>query len=392
MDGVSTVTIHAHDGDANRADGDRATQTFEIRVFTPTAALSAIPAPLTEGNLHGARLLVTLTESTFLSGVALSDFTLTATGVPGLRLSALAPVAAGDIGATLTLAYDGTDFDAAGQLSVRVADSVHAWAGALTTPMVSVAPSSLDIRLSPSSLALNEAPGATNTHRGRYTVVLEAAPAAAATLTVASGDPSALSVDPPTLRFTASNWSAPQTVTATALQDEDAASETVTIRHAAGGEGVLATLAVTVTDDDLGRVLLDADPTTDALDPGPLALNELATAAANARTYSVRLSAAPTGSVTMTLASGDPDAVALSSTALRFDATNWSDSAAGGGDRRPGRGRPGRIRDPHPQRQRRRLRQRDGAAAGDGGGRRARRRRLRRRRGRPDRDFTIWRS
>ena len=74
--GARTVTVTAQDADANRAAGDRDTLTFQVTVFdSPT--VTANPATLTEANLNGARLTVTLPSGfTFASGVSASSFAL----------------------------------------------------------------------------------------------------------------------------------------------------------------------------------------------------------------------------------------------------------------------------------------------------------------------------
>ena len=57
--GAQTVTVTAQDADANRAAGDRDTLAFQVTVLVnPTVA--ANPATLTEANLNGAALTVTL--------------------------------------------------------------------------------------------------------------------------------------------------------------------------------------------------------------------------------------------------------------------------------------------------------------------------------------------
>ena len=313
---VATVAIHAHDGDTNLEDSDRATLMFTITVVTPTVALTSRPATLTEANLDGAEVTVTLTNTTFASGVTKSSFRLNTT-IRGLAVHSLAAVTAGDATATLTLDYNGTDFDAVRALGVTVAASAHTLAGALTTAPVAVAPS-LEITATPSSLGLTEAAGAANT--GMFTAVLDSAPAANTTVAVTSSDIGAVTVDPATLTFTAQNWSTAQTVTVTAQADDDPNDESPTITLSTAGVGILATVAVKVTDDDRGAVLIDADPATPALDAGPLLLREGASAG-----YAVRLSAAPSGgNATVAVTSSDAGAVTVDQSSLTFTTRNWN--------------------------------------------------------------------
>ena len=100
--------------------------------------------------------------------------------------------------------------------------------------------SSEGVTLSESALTLTEL-GSSSDAEKTYTVVLDTDPGANVVVTVASGDTSAVAVDTDsstagdqdTLTFTTSNWNAAQTVTLRALNDGNAAAETVTISHAA---------------------------------------------------------------------------------------------------------------------------------------------------------------
>ena len=180
-------------------------------------------------------------------------------------------------------------------------------------------------------LALSEDPDAATNTRS-YAVRLTSAPSATMTVTAASADAGAVTVDTSAatglqsrLSFTTSNWSTWQTVTARAVQDVDARNESTTLSHAASGggyNGQSAPLAATVIDDDdeLLEVLLDADPSTPALDPGPLLLDE---ASARSKSYRVLLAQAPAATVTLTLAS-DNSTVTLDQAALSFTPQNWN--------------------------------------------------------------------
>ncbi|WP_156013221.1 beta strand repeat-containing protein, partial [Thioalkalivibrio sp. HK1] len=94
-----------------------------------------------------------------------------------------------------------------------------------------------------------------------------------------------------TLTFTTSNWNAAQRVTLSAAEDGDTTDESETISVSASGGGydsARGTVSIALTDDDAG--LLTLPPAAVALDEGGTA------------TFDVRLSARPTGSVTVTLA------------------------------------------------------------------------------------------
>jgi len=101
--------------------------------------------------------------------------------------------------------------------------------------------------LSESSLSLDEGGS------GSYTVALGAAPSGAVTVAIAVSEGAGVSVSPSSLSFTADDWSMAQTVTVTALEDDDIADESGSLSHAASGggyAGVSASVAVTVADND----------------------------------------------------------------------------------------------------------------------------------------------
>ncbi len=85
------------------------------------------------------------------------------------------------------------------------------------------------VSLSAAALTLDE--GGT----GNYTVVLDSAPSAAVTVTVAGFVGSDVGVDPATLTFGTDAWDSMQTVTVSAGQDADATDDSVTLTHSASG-------------------------------------------------------------------------------------------------------------------------------------------------------------
>ena len=89
-----------------------------------------------------------------------------------------------------------------------------------------------------------------------YTVVLDTEPTHAVTVTVGGHSGTDVSLSASTLTFTTSNWDRAQTVTVTALNDDDTADDAVTLTHTATStdgnySGItIAGVAVTVTDND----------------------------------------------------------------------------------------------------------------------------------------------
>ena len=120
------------------------------------------------------------------------------------------------------------------------------------------------------------------------------------------------------LKFTTSNWAAPQAVTVTADHDADGTDDVVALTFAAVGgeyEGTTAEYAVTVVDDDRGIVLT----------PAALTVNEGAAGAS----FTVKLATAPSGEVTVTVTGRQNTDVVLaglnSDNALLFSTATWND-------------------------------------------------------------------
>ena len=82
-----------------------------------------------------------------------------------------------------------------------------------------------------------------------YTVKLDARPSASVTVSIASGDADAASVEPASLTFTASDWNIAQTVTVTGVEDSDGNHESVTLTHSVAGFAP-RTVTAAVNDDD----------------------------------------------------------------------------------------------------------------------------------------------
>ena len=180
------------------------------------------------------------------------------------------------------------------------------------------------VTLSGSALTLTEL-GSSSDAEKTYTVVLDTDPGANVVVTVASGDTSAVAVDTDsstagdqdTLTFTTSNWNAAQTVTLRALNDGNAAAETVTISH---------TAAVTDTNNAYHGIEI-GDVTATTVDAGHGVVVSKAsvsvTAGGATADYTIRLKSQPGGSVVVTPTSS-ATARATVSGALTFTNSNWS--------------------------------------------------------------------
>ena len=185
-------------------------------------------------------------------------------------------------------------------------------------------PTTDGVTLSGSALTLTEL-GSSSDAEKTYTVVLDTDPGANVVVTVASGDTSAVAVDTDsstagdqdTLTFTTSNWNAAQTVTLRALNDGNAAAETVTISH---------TAAVTDTNNAYhGIEIGDVTVTTVDAGHGVVVSKASVTVTAGGATadYTIALKSQPGGSVVVTPTSS-ATAHATVSGALTFTNSNWS--------------------------------------------------------------------
>ena len=102
------------------------------RVLGSGVAISSVnPSSLTERNLDGATIAISLTGTTFASGVAADNFALVP-ATPGLSVANVAGAAAGTT-ATLTIALSGGELPATQDYAVRVLAAAHAGGIDLTT-------------------------------------------------------------------------------------------------------------------------------------------------------------------------------------------------------------------------------------------------------------------
>ena len=171
--------------------------------------------------------------------------------------------------------------------------------GSVSAPGVDVTVAARGVVVTPEAVRVD--PGTTDT----YAVVLATAPTGDVTITVASDDVTVASVDEVSLVFTTLNWDSAQTVTVTGE-----APGTAMITHAVSGgdygdNGVSAPgVAVGVRGVVVAPEAVTVDPnTTD--------------------TYGVVLASAPTGSVTITVASADTSVATVAPGVLTFTMLNW---------------------------------------------------------------------
>ena len=149
-----------------------------------------------------------------------------------------------------------------------------------------------------------------------YSVTLATAPTGGTVeVTPTSSDEAVATVSPTTLRFTASNWHAPQRVTVRGVAD-GAANITHAATGADYGSAPTPTVAATVRDEDAPGVRVE---------PTLLRMEEGGTAG-----YRVRLNTEPSGDVTVTATSGSSELTLqdgvqqVGTLALTFTTQNWN--------------------------------------------------------------------
>ena len=302
--------------------------TVAVKVILSKAPGSQVVIPISSANLSGA------TDGDY-SGVP-GSLTFAATDTEKTVTFAATDDMVDDDGEKVELSFGtlpggiATTTGGAGQATVSIADNDDAAARAIV--------------LSPGSITLDEE-SATGTS---YTVSLASQPTGAVTVTIGglSGtdlilNGTNLNADREhTLSFTASNWDTVQTVTVTSNHDADPFDDNSFLLHRATGGGydsASKSLPVTVNDNDTAAVVLA---------PASITVGE---GSATGISYTVKLSHAPSGAVTVTVSGHGGSALSISGTTLSagdqltFTVCQLEHGADGDGDRRPGRQRGERV-------------------------------------------------
>ena len=153
-----------------------------------------------------------------------------------------------------------------------------------------------------------------------YTIRLEKAPTGNVTVSIESDNPD-VTANPTTLTFTTSNWNIIRSVGVTSASDSDRENGTATLAHSASGGGYGGTdgaedVTVSVTVEDNGPAVeidgrgLPGAWTREMLEGG------------NDWCYTVALTGRPTGTVTYSATSSNPDVVTRPPT-FTFTPLNW---------------------------------------------------------------------
>ena len=302
-----TVTL-THTATGGNYAGETADLPVTVVDDDRTIVLSPTSLEVDEGDAAGASYTVKLATQPS------ENVTVTVTGHSGTDLSL----------DKTTLTFTTGNWDTAQTVTVKAAQDDdgaddeetlrHTAAGgeydSVTADLVVTVDDNRDIVLTPMTMNLREgdAMGAS------YTVKLSQLPSDEVTVTITGPADIGLALNEITLTFTTGNWDTAQTVTVTAVQDDNGADETATLTHtAAGGNyaGVTADLTVTVDDDETVSLVLS--PTTLEVDEGDAA----------GGTYTVRLSHQPGQAVTVTVTGHSGTDLSLDKTTLTFTTGNW---------------------------------------------------------------------
>ncbi len=247
------VCVYAEDA-AGNSKSDLWSQTIQAEPAKPKVTLTLTPTTINEsGSGNSAKIKATL-PSAPSAAVAITLTLNPASGVANLGGTTLTIPSTGTESNEVTITAEDNDVDAP--------DATVTITGATTSALVT-APDAVTltvndddtagVTVSATDVSVNE--GATAT----YTVKLDSEPTANVVITPTSGDTGAVTVSTSAsnnkLTFTTSNWSTPQTVTVTGVQDPDAADESVTVTHSATGGGYASVsiddVTVAVDDDEV---------------------------------------------------------------------------------------------------------------------------------------------
>ena len=199
--------------------------------------------------------------------------------------------------ATVTHTVSRADYasETASDVSVAVVDD--------ETPDVTIVPTGITVL-----------PGGSN----EYTVVLDTEPTARVTVTVTRHADTVLSVSPEQLTFNENDWDTPKTVEVSA-DDSVTTTETITLAHGlAGGE------YRSVTADDVAVTVVKASGTLDFQVGVTASPQALTVPEDKSRSYSVVLSAVPTGDVTVTVNLPTGNDLSIDKSSLTFTTDNWN--------------------------------------------------------------------
>ena len=170
--------------------------------------------------------------------------------------------------------------------------------------------------VSPTNVAITEGDAA-----GSFDVSLTTDPGKQVTIKIVNPDAGAVQVSPSTLTFTNGpngDWRAPQTVTVTPLDDNDAQYERPDLSLEVSGYDSVSTAPaarIVVTDDEAPSTLPVVEVSTSTLN---------LTEGGGAGSYTIQLKSDPGQPVTINVVNPDAGAVSVSTTSVDFDSATWN--------------------------------------------------------------------
>ncbi len=191
--------------------------------------------------------------------------------------------------------YDGMDAD-----DVSVTNTDNESAGITVTPTT--------------GLTTTEAGG-----KATFTVVLNTKPTADVTIPLSVSDATEGKVSPASLKFTPSNWNAPQTVTVTGVDDNEIDGKQ-TYKVVTGKATSADARYQDVDADDVEVTNSDNDSAGITVSPKT---GLTTTEAGGTDTFTIVLDSAPTADVTIALSSSDDTEGTVSPVSVTFTPTNW---------------------------------------------------------------------
>ncbi len=171
------------------------------------------------------------------------------------------------------------------------------------------------ITVSPTSLTTNESGG-----NKTFTIALNTQPTSNVTINISSDDLTEGTVSPSSVQFTSSNWSTPQTVTVTPVDDNEddgdityhiATSNTSSSDPNYNNMAVSDVTVVNVNDDVAGIAVNPTSGLQTTEDGGQA-------------TFTIRLNSKPTASVSISLSSSDVTEGTVNPSSVTFTTVNWN--------------------------------------------------------------------
>ncbi len=176
---------------------------------------------------------------------------------------------------------------------------------------------SVGLLIAPGNLTFSERSG-----QGSFDVSLMSAPGGEVVLQIAADDPGEVRLTPTRMAFTEADWSAPQTVVVTGVEDHEADSVqhvtlSVSVHEDTDAQSPYAAL-VGAAPEELSMTIADDDVAALVVSSTSIDLRE-----GTSTTFDVALGSEPTGNVELFIVSGDETAATVTPASLVFSPETW---------------------------------------------------------------------